>query len=54
MNLGVERKEWKAVRVVKTGNPISHLFFTDYLLLFGKASSRQDESMKEILEVFCA
>ncbi|KAK3193217.1 hypothetical protein Dsin_024527 [Dipteronia sinensis] len=44
---------WKTVKVSRRGRGISHLFFTDDLILFGQASVDQVETIRECLDTFC-
>ncbi|KAK2641914.1 hypothetical protein Ddye_023677 [Dipteronia dyeriana] len=44
---------WKHVKVSIRGPVISHLFFIDYLILFGNAYLSQAKVMKECLDSFC-
>ena len=46
-------KERKPVFVSKNGPPLSNLFFTDDLILFGEASSAQASVIKGCLNRFC-
>ncbi|KAK0578928.1 hypothetical protein LWI29_018508 [Acer saccharum] len=48
-NLGT----WKSIKISRGGPEISHLFFTDDLILFGQASISQAKTMKECLDIFC-
>lgn len=49
----VLRKEWMALKPVPKGPKISHIFFADDLLLFGKASFSQARLMEHVLAGFC-
>lgn len=44
---------WKPVRLSRRGPKVSHLFFADDILLFGRATDKQLEVMKSSLEFFC-
>ncbi|XP_061336789.1 uncharacterized protein LOC133283880 [Gastrolobium bilobum] len=46
-------KLWKPVVLKKNDPPISHLFFTDDLLLFAEASVQQATIISKILKCFC-
>lgn len=48
----VEAKQWKPVRLTKNGQPLSHLFFADDLMLFGLASFSQATLMEHIVSKF--
>ncbi|KAK2642352.1 hypothetical protein Ddye_024115 [Dipteronia dyeriana] len=45
--------DWKPVKISINGPRISHLFFTDNLILFGQASLHQAAFMREALDLFC-
>ena len=45
---------WKPIQLVKNGTPISFLFFTDDLVLFGEVSTKQVEMNNACLEIFYA
>lgn len=45
--------DWKPLQVSRGGPFISHLFFADDLILFGKASTNQAFLMKNCLDEFC-
>lgn len=49
----VTQGRWKPLKTSQNSPYISHLFFADNLLLFGKASSEQAQCMKTILADFC-
>lgn len=49
----IEKGEWKAVRPARGTKTISHLFFTDDLVLFAKAIVKQAKVMKNIIKEFC-
>ncbi|KAK0580349.1 hypothetical protein LWI29_000920 [Acer saccharum] len=49
----LEEGIWKPVTVSRGGPEISHLFFADDLILFGQASVRQAEIMRECMDTFC-
>lgn len=49
----VEVKAWKPVRIARNGPMVSHIFFADDLLLFGKTSFSQARTMEYILAQFC-
>lgn len=49
----VEDGRWKPCHVTRASRSLSHLFFADDLLLFGKASTPQAETMMQILQQFC-
>ncbi|BFG41163.1 hypothetical protein CerSpe_274360 [Prunus speciosa] len=49
----VQDKAWKPVQICQSGPFISHLFFADDLILFGKASVNQAIVMKNCLDGFC-
>lgn len=39
-------------KVVRTANPISHLFFADDSLLFFRANSQEVDEIKRIIQVY--
>ncbi|CAL9024686.1 unnamed protein product, partial [Prunus brigantina] len=47
-------KAWKPIQICQNGPVISHLFFADDLILFGKASVNQATVMKKCLDDFCS
>ncbi|CAL2238143.1 unnamed protein product [Prunus armeniaca] len=47
-------QSWKTVQICQGGPFISHLFFADDLVLFGKASIEQALVMKQCLDDFCS
>lgn len=49
----VEDRHWKPFPMSARGPYLSHLFFADDLVLFGEASERQMENMREIMKFFC-
>ncbi|CAN1224699.1 Putative ribonuclease H protein At1g65750 [Linum grandiflorum] len=49
----VEGNNWCPLKICRSGPPLSHLFFADDLLIFGKANLRQAGFMQEALEKFC-
>lgn len=48
-----EVKRWKPLRLRRTGPPLSHLFFTDDLILFFEANIEQMRDIKGIMSSFC-
>ncbi|KAK5812257.1 hypothetical protein PVK06_027680 [Gossypium arboreum] len=44
---------WNSIRLSRSGPKLSHLFFTDDLVIFGKAEMNQAQVLKEILQRFC-
>ncbi|KAL5735733.1 hypothetical protein ACOSP7_030185 [Xanthoceras sorbifolium] len=53
INSRVVDRSWKAIKVSRKGPDISHLFFTNDLILFGQATSDQASVMKDCIDVFC-
>ena len=53
INQQLHDRLWKPVKISREGLEISHLFFTDDLILFGLASENQANVMRECLESFC-
>lgn len=49
----VDRGNWKGVHTARRGTQVSHLFFADDLILFGKASKTQACLMEQVLKDFC-
>lgn len=50
----VSNRSWIPIRLSRRGPKISHLAFADDLLLFEGASMDQAETIKDILDSFCA
>ena len=48
----VANKDWIGVKASRKGPAISHLFFADDLMLFGRASRDQMEVMMKCIEEF--
>lgn len=48
----VNEKRWLPVQLSKHGSCLSHLFFTDDVLLFAKATVSQARLIGEVLEIF--
>ena len=44
---------WDPIKASRGGPALSHLFFADNLVLFGKANEKNCQSIKDTLEVFC-
>ena len=44
---------WKPIRLAKHGTPLTHLFFTDDLLLFAEASIDQAHVINAVLKNYC-
>lgn len=49
----ITKKEWKPIRLSKNGHCILHLFFTDDLLLFCRASEVRAECLRKTFDLFC-
>lgn len=49
----VEEGRWRVLKTSRTGPELSHLFFTDDLLLFSEARDDQVFCIKEGLRLFC-
>ncbi|CAL8166302.1 unnamed protein product [Prunus armeniaca] len=49
----VQDNIWKPVQICQRGPMVSHLFFADDLILFGKASVALAKVMKQCLDDFC-
>ncbi|XP_072080961.1 uncharacterized protein [Arachis hypogaea] len=49
----VQKGLWKAIRVGREGPDISHLMFTDDLLLFAEATIDQIKEVTGVIETFC-
>lgn len=49
----VDKGSWHPIKPGRTGPKISHLMFTDDLLLFGKATEANMECVKCTLDAFC-
>ena len=54
INYVVRASLWKPIQLKKGGSLVSHLFFTDDLVLFVEVSIKQVKIVKICLEVFCA
>lgn len=52
INRYVLEKQWQPIRIVNKGQPMSHIFFVDYLLLFGETTYSQARVMKHVLQQF--
>ncbi|KAA3460126.1 reverse transcriptase [Gossypium australe] len=44
---------WQPIRLARSGPDLSHLFFADDLVIFGKAEMSQAQTLKDILRRFC-
>ena len=49
----ITRGLWKPDRISREGPAISHLFFADDLILFGQATLKQAQVMRECIDLFC-
>ena len=49
----VHLKQWKPITLRRRGPEISHLFFTDDLILFAKVSLSQADIINQYLDLFC-
>lgn len=49
----VNEKRWSLVKASRTSPGISHIFFSDDLMLFGDASFAQARLMEHLLATFC-
>lgn len=47
------RKRWNLMKASRKNIGISHLFFTNDLMLFAKVSKKGSETIKDVLEKFC-
>ncbi|PNX83979.1 ribonuclease H, partial [Trifolium pratense] len=54
INNQVRQLKWKPMQMTRNGTKLSHLFFADDVLLFGKATSVQAKVIDEVLKKFCA
>lgn len=52
INKAVAEGFWKPIKLSKDGPSLSHLFFTDDLVLFSEADSSQASSIMAILDQF--
>lgn len=48
----VQRGRWKPVKITRGGMELSHLFFADYLILFGEATEDQTRTILACVERF--
>lgn len=53
INSEVKKGRWQPVRLNRNGVPLTHLFFTDDLLLLSAASLDQAQVISEVLDFFC-
>lgn len=44
---------WIPIKLNRYTPPISHIMFTDDLMLFGECSVRQVDTMKNVVDKFC-
>lgn len=49
----VAEKEWKPIHLSRGGPPLSHICFTDDLILFAEASVKQIKVIRGVLQKFC-
>ncbi|KAK4283181.1 hypothetical protein QN277_000163 [Acacia crassicarpa] len=49
----IQAKQWKPIRLSRTGPQISHLFFADDIILFAEASIEQVQVINKCLKTFC-
>lgn len=54
INFVVDQKAWTPIQLARGGPKLSHLAFTDDLLLFSEASISQANTIKKVLDTFCA
>lgn len=54
INKAIAQQSWKPFCINEEGPLISHLFFTEDLVLFAEASSDQVEVINKVLEDFCS
>nr|POE78861.1 aaa-atpase [Quercus suber] len=54
INKKCEEGVWGRVKALRNGPGFSHIFFTDDLLLFAKATQENCEAIFEVLEEFCS
>lgn len=53
INLRVDNREWNPIKISKNNPNISHLLFTDDMLLFAEASEEQVQVIMDCLNCFC-
>ena len=46
-------KRWTPLKASRENVEVSHLFFTNNLMLFAKASDKGSEAIKDVLDIFC-
>lgn len=44
---------WKGIKISKDSDELTHLFFADDLLIFGKANISNSKAIMEVLNEFC-
>ncbi|KAH7845274.1 hypothetical protein Vadar_000239 [Vaccinium darrowii] len=54
INEALNNKSWKPIKVANRGPFLSHCFFADDIVLFGKATRNNCHVIKNILEDFCS
>ncbi|KAA3485757.1 reverse transcriptase [Gossypium australe] len=50
----MRKGRWNPIRLSRSGPDLSHLFFADDLVIFGKADMGQAHVLKDVLQCFCA
>ncbi|KAH9673795.1 reverse transcriptase domain-containing protein [Citrus sinensis] len=54
INLAVRNGSWCPIRLSRNGVPLTHLIFTDDLLLLAEASCNQAHMINNVLNIFCS
>lgn len=53
IKVSIDDGSWESMTLSRRGPNISHLFFADDLLLFGRASVEGDMCLRHVLDRFC-
>lgn len=53
INSSISSGIWSPIRLSRSSLSLSHLFFTDDLVIFGKADEHQATLIKDMLDTIC-